>query len=100
MNAVDTMSATVYFWCLLAFSLVADPKLHENENDRQSRRMTFQVFAVHQAVHIAILVSALSHTLRENLYVTYHSPTRLKRFAPIDRLGKYGVLPPIKTVKR
>ena len=59
LNAVDVMSATVYFWCLLAFSLIADPKLHENDQARLSRRIVFQVFAGHQPVHVAKLVSAL-----------------------------------------
>jgi hypothetical protein len=78
LNAVDMMSAMVCFRCIIAASIIADPELHENDLAQLSHRMTFQIFAVHQAVDVAKLVSALYLWSRKLRECTYHSPIRRK----------------------
>jgi hypothetical protein len=69
LNALDTISATVYFWCLLTARLTADPKLHKNDLARLSHWIVCQVFAGHQPVHVAKLVSGSVSCVSEALRV-------------------------------
>jgi hypothetical protein len=67
-NAVGSVITTPCFWCLVMASLVASLELYENDLARFSRGMISQVFAMHQAVHVAMLVSVSCLCVWEGLW--------------------------------